>query len=189
LNVQKLFILFNTVISFLWIIILYFLNNKIFLLYPQMLKYKKHLIVFINNYIYFSIIILGSIIVYWWIYKLKSKLKSNNLHNLKKIVPIYKDYLPIFLGIVIISLSLKNNYSTITEISIFSFLFIIFYMSKIAFLNPILYFLGFRIYKVETDKTEYILISNEKDYKNITSDNLRVAKLDEEILIYIKENK
>ena len=188
MNKQKLFILFNTIVAFLWIIFLYLINNKKYIFCPDIYK-NNNLIIFTNIYIYFSILLLGSIIVYWWIYKLNSKLVKNNISNLKRIVPIYRDYLPVFLGIVIVSLSLKDSYSLTVEICIFLFLFIIFYMSKIAFLNPFLYLLGFRVYKVETDKTEYILISNEKDYKNMINENLKIIKLDEEILIYIKEYK
>lgn len=187
MNKPKLFILFNTIVAFLWIIFLYLINNQKYFLYPNLSN--NNLIIFVNIYIYFSIIILGSIVLYWWLYRLNSQLVENNLSNLKRIVPIYRDYLPVFLGIVIVSLSLKSNYPSIVEICIFLFLFIIFYMSKIAFLNPLLFLLGFRIYKLETDKTEYILISNEKDYKNMLNEHLEIKKLDEEILIHIKENK
>ena len=59
-------------------------------------------------------------------------------------------------------------------------------MTKIGFLNPFYYILGIRIYKIETDKSEYILISNEKDYKFL-SQQTELKKIDEELLIYLKD--
>jgi hypothetical protein len=109
--------------------------------------------------------------------------------TIKKINPIYREYLPVFLSIVIIALSLKNiqEYNIVFFNAIFVFLFVLFYMTKIGFLNPFYYILGIRVYKVETEKSEYILVSNEKDYKYL-SQQTKLKKIDEELLIYIKDN-
>lgn len=187
----KLFIHIN---SFLWIIFLYILNNKIFLLdIDSTLQYKEYIFELakynelLNVLAYLSIIFIMSLIS---IYLLKgiNKTSKELTIKIKKINPIYREYLPVFLGVMIISLSLKDiqEYNLIFFNSIFIFLFILFYMTKIGFLNPFYYILGIRIYKMETEKSEYILISDEKDYKFLSQQST-ARKIDEELLIYLKD--
>lgn len=187
----KLFIHIN---SFLWIIFLYILNNKIFLLNVEYrFEYKDYIFElskyneFFNITLYLVIIFIMSLIS---VYLLKdvSKISKELTITIKKINPIYREYLPVFLAIVIIALSLKSmqDYNVVFFNSIFIFLFVLFYMTKIGFLNPFYYILGIRIYKIETDKSEYILISNEKDYKFLSQQN-KLKKIDEELLIYTKD--
>jgi len=191
-NIQKIFLLFNSFISFLWVIIIYLLNNNKFLVNSDLFQYNtyQNIIILTNIYIYIAIILNGSIICYWLLIgKLSKKIFSSTLeeNEINKITPIYKEYIPVFLSIVIISLSLHEKYCLSVLITIFLFLFVFFHMSKISFLNPIFYILGIRVYKLETTKTEYILISNERDYKNMVDSSIEVFKLDEEILVYIKK--
>mgnify|MGYP003385069367 CR=1 FL=1 len=187
----KLFIHIN---SFLWIVFLYILNNKIFLVdiaYTfkiktftfELAKYNELL----NVILYLSIIFIMSLIS-MFLFKNIHKTSKDLTIKIKKINPIYREYLPVFLGVMIISLSLKDiqEYNLVFFNSIFIFLFILFYMTKIGFLNPFYYILGIRIYKIETDKSEYILISNEKDYKFL-SQQTELKKIDEELLIYLKD--
>ena len=187
----KLFIHIN---SFLWIIFLYILNNKIFIVnLDYSFEYKEYILEIakynelINVTLYLTIIFIMSLIS---VYLLKdiSKISKELTITIKKINPIYREYLPVFLSIIIIALSLKNiqEYNTIFFNSIFIFLFVLFYMTKIGFLNPFYYILGIRIYKVETEKSEYILISNEKDYKFL-SQQTKLKKIDEELIIHIKD--
>ncbi|WP_331774140.1 hypothetical protein [Sulfurospirillum sp. 1612] len=187
----KLFIHIN---SFLWIIFLYILNNKIFLVnIDYIFEYKEYIFDFtqynelMNIVLYLLIIFIMSLIS---VYLLKdiAKVSKELTITIKKINPIYREYLPVFLSIIIIALSLKNiqEYNIVFFNSIFVFLFVLFYMTKIGFLNPFYYILGIRIYKIETDKSEYILISNEKDYKFLSQQN-KLKKIDEELLIHTKD--
>jgi hypothetical protein len=187
----KLFIHIN---SFLWIVFLYILNNKIFLLNIEYkFEHKEYIFElskyneFFNIALYLVIIFIMSLIS---VYLLKdiSKISKELTITIKKINPIYREYLPVFLAIVIIALSLKSiqDYNVVFFNSIFIFLFVLFYMTKIGFLNPFYYILGIRIYKVETEKSEYILISNEKDYKFLSEQD-KLKKIDEELLIHIKD--
>ena len=188
---MKLFVHIN---SFLWIVFLYFLNNKIFILNIEYkFKHKEYIIdvakynELINVFIYLIIIFITSLISIYLLQHI-SKISKELTITIKKINPIYREYLPVFLAIVIIALSLKSkqDYSIVFFNAIFIFLFVLFYMTKIGFLNPFYYILGIRVYKVETDKSEYILISNEKDYKYL-SQQTKLKKIDEELLLYIKD--
>jgi len=187
----KLFIHIN---SFLWIVFLYILNNKIFLVdVNYTFKFKAYTFEFakynelLNVVLYLSIIFIMSVISVF-LFKGINKASKELTIKIKKINPIYREYLPVFLGVMIISLSLKDiqEYNLVFFNSIFIFLFILFYMTKIGFLNPFYYILGIRIYKIETEKSEYILISNEKDYKFL-SQQTELKKIDEELLIYLKD--
>ncbi|MEA1955222.1 MAG: hypothetical protein U9N02_01865 [Campylobacterota bacterium] len=187
----KLFIHIN---SFLWIVFLYILNNKIFLVnVDYIFQYKEYTLElakyneFLNVILYLSIIFILSLISIFLLKNINKTSKELTI-KIKKINPVYREYLPVFLGVMIISLSLKDiqEYNIVFFNSIFIFLFILFYMTKIGFLNPFYYILGIRIYKIETDKSEYILISNEKDYKFL-SQQTRLKKIDEELLIYLKD--
>ena len=187
----KLFIHIN---SFLWIVFLYILNNKIFLVdIDYTFQYKEYILELakynelLNVLSYLSIIFIMSLISIF-LFKNIHKTSKELTIKIKKINPIYREYLPAFLGVMIISLSLKDiqEYNIVFFNTIFIFLFILFYMTKIGFLNPFYYILGIRIYKIETDKSEYILISNEKDYKFL-SQQTELKKIDEELLIYLKD--
>ncbi|MEA2017942.1 MAG: hypothetical protein U9N59_05800 [Campylobacterota bacterium] len=187
----KLFIHIN---SFLCIVFLYILNNKIFLFnIDYTFQYKEYMLELakynelLNVISYLSIIFIMSLISIYLLKAINQTSKELTI-KIKKINPIYREYLPVFLGVMIISLSLKDikDYDIVFFNSIFIFLFILFYMTKIGFLNPFYYLLGIRIYKMETDKSEYILISNEKDYKFL-SQQIELKKIDEELLIYLKD--
>jgi len=195
MKIKSLFLkLFIHINSFLWIIFLYILNNKIFIINIDFkFEYKEYTFAlakyneFFNVSLYLLMIFMMSLIS---VYLLKDISKSSKelTITIKKINPIYREYLPVFLSIIIIALSLKNiqEYNTVFFNSIFIFLFVLFYMTKIGFLNPFYYILGIRIYKIETEKSEYILISNEKDYKFLSQQTI-LKKIDEELLIHIKD--
>lgn len=195
MRIQSLFMkLFVHINSFLWIVFLYILNNKIFILKIEYsFEYKEYIFdvskynEFINIALYIIIIFIMSLISVYLLRNFANVSKELTI-SIKKINPIYREYLPVFLAIIIIALSLKNiqEYNIVFFNSIFIFLFVLFYMTKIGFLNPFYYILGIRIYKVETDKSEYILISNEKDYKYL-SQQTKLKKIDEELLIHIKD--
>jgi hypothetical protein len=195
MKIQSLFMkLFVHINSFLWIVFLYVLNNKIFIFNIEYkFKYKEYVLdiakynELINISLYLIIIFITSLISIYLVKNI-SQISKELTITIKKINPVYREYLPVFLAIVIIALSLKSkqDYSIVIFNSIFIFLFVLFYMTKIGFLNPFYYILGIRVYKVETDKSEYILISNEKDYKFL-SQQTKLKKIDEELLLYIKD--
>jgi fatty-acid desaturase len=117
--------------------------------------------------------------------KQSNKKTSDNL-EVEKIYPVYTEYMPIYLAIAVIAFELNNFIdisNSFTIVILFIAVFIIFSISNIGYLNPIWYFLGYRIYKIENTKANYIFIALKKDdYKS--KDNIDdIIKIDEFVFI------
>ena len=98
--------------------------------------------------------------------------------------------MPIYLAIIVIAFEL-NNFVDIqnpfTVYLLFILIFILFYISNIEYLNPVWYFLGYRVYKIENKKANYILIAYKKrNYKGIDAIK-KIKKIDEFTFINVKE--
>ena len=107
-----------------------------------------------------------------------------------KIFPIYREYMPIYLAIIVIALSIKNfiDVDSIFPIYlIFLLIYILFHMSNIGYLNPIWYLFGYRIYKIENEKATYVFIAHKcVDYKSAQTIN-DIRKIDEFTFIRRKD--
>ena len=169
--------------SFYWILFFYFIHNEYFILNSC------------KNDRYVSVILY--LIIGWffgwltlkYILKKSYKKSTDNL-SVEKIYPIYTEYMPIYLAIIVIAFELNNfvdiqNSFTVPLLSLI--IYILFHISNIGYLNPIWYFLGYRIYKIENQKANYILIAyKNKDYKSkVKIDDIR--KVDEFTFIKKKD--
>lgn len=169
--------------SFYWILFFYFIHNEYFLL-PSA-----------DNDKYLSVLIYLTIgFIFGWV-SLKftlSKIYKQTSDDLKveKIFPIYTEYMPIYLAIIVIAFELNNFVEIENQFTvpvIFLSIYILFHISNIGYLNPVWYLLGYRIFKVENTKANYIFIAyKNKDYKSKTNiDDIR--KIDEFTFIKRKD--
>ncbi len=175
--------LFLSISSFSWVIYLYLLQKNIWLFDFS----NKYLSKDIFNIAVYGIIcmVIGILSVRITIWSTK-KQSDNNL-TINKIHPIYSEYMPIYLTICVIVLGLNDIVSKpdsfTSTICISVFIFLAFYISNIAYLNPVWYLYGKRVYKVENSKGNYILILNKKDnYKSISNIE-NIAKVSEYVFM------
>ncbi len=169
--------------SFYWILFFYLIHNEYFLLSNA------------DNDKYFSVVLYLCIGFIFGIVALKHTVKKSYQQTsddlvVEKIYPIYTEYMPIYLAIIVIAFELNNfididNKFTISII--FLSIYILFHISNIGYLNPVWYLLGYRIYKVENKKANYIFIA----YKNIdykSKNNISdIRKIDEFTFIKRKD--
>jgi hypothetical protein len=92
--------------------------------------------------------------------------------------------MPIYLAICVIALELNNiadlNENYYLSVSIVTFFaFLIFHMSNIAYLNPVWYFMGKRIYRIESDSANHILIIDKKVSIKASQSIDDIIKIDE----------
>lgn len=169
--------------SFYWILCFYFLHNQYFILDSEI------------NGRYISVIfyLFVGLFLGWYSLKYmveKSYEKTKDDLSIEKIYPIYTEYMPIYLAIIVIAFEL-NNFTDIqsqfTIPLIFFLIYILFHISHIGYLNPVWYFLGYRVYKVENEKANYIFIAHKNiNYKsNVEIDDIR--KVDEFTFIKKKD--
>lgn len=166
--------------SFYWVCVIYLLH----------IQYS----IFSNGTIWediLSYIALGFIIgcfSLWCLVKSSNKKVEYNL-KLQKIFPIYRESMPIYLAIVVIALGIKDFtqvQNIYTIISIFIFIYILFHISNIGYLNPVWYILGYKVYKIENNEAIYVLITKNKGYKNIPEIE-KLKKIDEFTFIESRE--
>lgn len=169
--------------SFYWIFFVYFLQNQYFIF--DTCESDKYLSVIL----YIIIGILLGFLSLFFLVKQSYKKTSDNL-VINKIFPIYREYMPIYLSIVVIALSIKsfvNLENTFSIYIIFLLIYIFFHMSNIGYLNPVWHWFGYRIYKIENEKSTYVFIAyKNKDYKSkMNIDDIR--KIDEFTFIKRKD--
>jgi hypothetical protein len=150
-------------------IVLYLIHNSIYVLE------NKYLAVVIY-------IIFGFIISAYSLYKLilVTYEKESVRLKIEKINPAYTEYMPIFLAIAVIAFELNSFGTDNFSIMIISiFIYLLFYMSNIAYINPAWFLFGYRVYKIEKDSADYVLImhknENYKSIKNVKN----IYKVDE----------
>ncbi len=173
---------FIDISSFSWVIFLYFLNNNIFIFKTTVIckLISVGVYVFICSFLsYISLVMLN--------YFVK---RTKQTFKVEKIYPIYSDGMPVYLSICVIAFELNdyiNFNESFTVIFALVFIFIIFLMSNIGYLNPFWFGMGKRIYKVENQQGNYIVVLGKGDIsKGITSlDSL--VKFNEYILIKMKK--
>ena len=168
---------FINITAFYWMVILYLLQNSIYILENK----------YITTLVY---IIFGLIISAYCLYKLLLITNHKNPVNLviEKINPVYTEYIPIFLAIIVIAFELNplgdDNFSIII---IGILIYIFFHMSNIGYINPIWFIFGYRVYKIEKSSANYILIMHKsEDYKSIEKID-KIYKIDEYTFIKKRE--
>ena len=160
--------------SFSWAILLYVLDKKVF---------EISSVSFLIFVLIFIAINLLPIIVF-----MRCKICLSGKHNISKIYPAYSEYVPAFFAVCVVAFSLKHysEYEFISFIIIICILFWLFYLNNVGYLNPTLFLLGYRIYKIESNRTEFILImSRKREYKKIKILEFKeLISLDEHTYLY-----
>ncbi|WP_103605526.1 hypothetical protein [Campylobacter concisus] len=160
--------------SFSWAILLYALDKKIFEINSVSFW------LFVLNFIGINLL---PIIVF-----MRCKIYSSGKQEISKIYPAYSEYVPAFFAVCVVAFSLKHysEYEFAYLIIIICILFWLFYMNNVGYLNPALFLLGYRIYKVESNRTEFILImSRKREYKKIKILEFKeLISLDEHTYLY-----
>ena len=143
--------------SFSWAILLYVLDKKVFEISSV-------------SFLIFVLIFIGINLLPIIVSRRYKICLSGKQNNISKIYPAYSEYVPAFFAVCVVAFSLKHyvEYEFVYFIIIVCVLFWLFYMNNVGYLNPTLFLLGYVIYKIETDETEFILImSRKREYKNI----------------------
>lgn len=160
--------------SFSWAILLYVLDKKVFEI--SSVSFWLFVLSFVG-------INLLPIIVFR-----RCKICLSGKHEISKIYPAYSEYVPAFFTVCVVAFSLKHylEYEFVYFIIIVCVLFWLFYMNNVGYLNPTLFLLGYVIYKIETDETEFILImSRKREYKKIKILEFKeLISLDEHTYLY-----
>ncbi|MSN96404.1 hypothetical protein F1B92_04280 [Campylobacter sp. FMV-PI01] len=120
-------------------------------------------------------------------------LKNKTLDNLEfeKIYPVYNEYVASYFAVcaVVFSMGFLNNTNLLSNIIICIFLFFVFYINNIGYLNPFLYIIGKRIYKVENNSGNFIIITNKNEQMKNTKNISNLVKIDENVFYKIKRMK
>lgn len=188
---------FVNLASFSWVVFLYLLQNRIFLFESLDLngvfKLEGWPVLsqdIVNTAFYLLVCIALGCIGLFWLRRVVDKKTTDNL-QVEKIYPVYTEYMPIYLAICVIAFELNSVIEPSTEnlfttLVISLFIFIVFYISNIAYLNPVWYVLGKRVYKVEREKGNYIVIMDKSEnYKSIDKID-SIVKVDEYVFMKIK---
>lgn len=166
--------------SFLWVVMLFIFAN------PHMLDVLDDFVKLLGVFI---IICLMNFVLITCIKMIAKKKDKVSLQQIEKSYPAYNEYVPSYFAVCVAAFSMGffKDIGYFEQIIIVSFLFIIFYMNNIGFINPLLALFGYRIYKLETKNANFILITDKNNQlKNIDKiDNL--VKIDEYTLIEAKE--
>jgi len=176
-----------SIASFSWVIFLYLIHNGINIVNFEYLSDFIN-IDFINIVVYIVIcFVLGYSSLF---FVRKSALKSTkDKLKVSKIYPVYTDYMPIYLAICVIAFELNKisvaNYGTIFTITFF--IFVVFHISNVFYLNPAWYILGKRIFKVENEKGNYIVIVSKNNNCKALTDIENLKKIDEYVFYKSKE--
>ncbi len=165
------------IVAFYWMIILYLMQNSIYINYDK----------YFMTVVYF---VFGLIISAYSLYKLILTTEEKESVSLKiaKINPAYTEYMPIYLAITVIAFELNPlGKDTFSIVIINIFIYMLFYISNIAYMNPAWFLFGYRVYKIEKDSANYILIIHKNEnYKSIEKVD-KIYKIDEYTFIKPKE--
>lgn len=165
--------------SFYLFILFYLISNKI-LIFPISNLY--------NYLIYFA---LGLIFSLLCLLGMTNKKEIDNQDKINSIRPLEFTFIPAYLGLVIISLSLNSLRNDAVEvIFISSIIYLIWYkLENVSFFNFYWLFLNYRFYEINTEMSSYTLITKRKDVKNRkTIKDLKLKRINNYSFIEV-ENK
>ncbi|MBK2356585.1 hypothetical protein [Francisella hispaniensis] len=168
---ERLILFLVNISSFSWVAFIYLLHNQIFILSPSYSIIVYLLIILIVSFL--SLKLLDSIL----------QDKTEDTLEVDSSSPIYRDYMPTYLGVCVMSLSLSGYTSNNYDLMIGLFIFIVFCISDIGYLNPAWFLFGKRVYKINNKKGSYIFICKSREkFKSISSID-SVIKLTEYVFI------
>jgi hypothetical protein len=148
--------LFLSLSSFYLFLLFYFIANKI-CLFP-ILPIWNYLIYFFIGLIFSLFCLIAS----------KNKKEKDFLDSVNSIKPLEFIYIPVYLGLVIISLNMGSFTSNLLEIIFLSFVIYLIWLKleNVSFFNFYWLFFGYRFYEISTEMSKYLLITKRKDVKN-----------------------
>ena len=153
--------LFFTLISTIWIIIIYGIDQKWN---------------FLNQSIFLSdicLITVPFILLVIWIIIAKTCCSNDNVSKCENIDEVNNDFIANYLGYFFIGIGL-DNYRTLSWIYIIVFVFT--FASQTQFFNPMLLLIRYKYYYITTDKGTKIMIISRQTYRNakeLHSENLK----------------
>ena len=153
--------LFFTLISTIWIVIIYGIDQKWN---------------FLNQSIFLTdvcLIAMPFILIAFWIIITKAGCSSDNVSNCENIDEVNNDFLANYLGYFFIGIGLDNCH---TLVCIYIIVFIFTFASQTQFFNPMLLLIGYKYYYITTDKGTKIMIISRQTYRNakeLQTENLK----------------
>jgi len=170
--------LFLSIGSFYLFILFYLISNKISLF---------TLAIIYNYIIYFLIGLIFSLLC---LLAMINKKEEDNQDKIKSIRPLEFTFIPAYLGLVIISLSLGSFVNRVEVIFLSLIIYLIWYkLENVSFFNFYWLFLNYRFYEINTEMSSYILITKRKDVKNCkTIKDLKLKRINNYSFIEV-ENK
>ena len=142
--------------SFYLFLLFYFVVNRIFLF--SLLPIWNYIIYFAIGFVFSILCLIG----------VKNKKGKDNQDSVNSIRPLEFTYIPVYLGLVIISLSLGNFTDNLLEIIFLSSIIYLIWLKleNVSFFNFYWLFCNYRFYEITTDMSSYLLISKRKDVKD-----------------------
>ncbi|AFI06067.1 hypothetical protein [Helicobacter cetorum] len=150
--------------TFIWVVWAYVLNNTISVNNNNGFPYYYAVIVLIVA------VLVSFLLLLFWIKKAtKDPEHEQNPIVIQKIYPIHSEQIPAFFAICVVAFSMKpyESYNGWVFLGITLFLFFLFMLHNVSYLNPIWYCLSYRVYRVESLGTNYIFIMHKSLYDNI----------------------
>lgn len=148
--------IFLSLSSFYLFLLFYFVFNKIYLF---------DILPLFNYLSYFFI---GLIFSFFCLIAVKNKKGGDNQDSVNSIKPLEFTYIPVYLGLVIISLSLGTFINNLIEIIFLSSIIYLIWLKleNVSFFNFYWLFFNYRFYEITTGMSTYLLISKRGDVKN-----------------------
>ncbi len=155
--------------TFIWVVLVYVLNNT----NSKGFSYWWAIGIFI------AALVVGFFLLFWIEHSSKVSKHEQNPIAIQKIYPIHSEQIPAFFAICVVAFSMKSyeNYDCIVFLFITIFLFILFMLHNVSYLNPIWYILSYRVYRVESLGTNYIFIMKKGIYNDLYNKENKIFKI------------
>ncbi|WQS20222.1 hypothetical protein KVC60_04265 [Helicobacter pylori] len=159
--------------TFIWVVWVYVLNNI------ASVGNSKGFSCWWAITILIAALLVGFGLLFWIKKSSKVPKHGQNPIAIQKIYPIHSEQIPAFFAICVVAFSMKSyeSYHGVAFLCITIFLFILFVLHNVSYLNPIWYFLSYRVYRVESLGTNYIFIMKEKAYNDLFNKENKTFKI------------
>ncbi|WQS94039.1 hypothetical protein E5D98_03895 [Helicobacter pylori] len=159
--------------TFIWVVWVYVLNNT------ASVGNSKGFSCWWAITIFIVALLVGFGLLFW--IKKSSKVPKHepNPIAIQKIYPVHSEQIPAFFAICVVAFSMKSyeNYHGMAFLCITIFLFILFMLHNVSYLNPIWYFLSYRVYRVESLGANYIFIMKKGMYNDLFNKENKTFKI------------
>ncbi len=159
--------------TFIWVVWVYVLNNTEIVGNSKGFSYWWAITIFI------AALLVGFGLLFWIKKSSKVPKHEQNPIAIQKIYPVHSEQIPAFFAICVVAFSMKSygNYHGVAFLCITIFLFILFMLHNVSYLNPIWYFLSYRVYRVESLGTNYIFIMKKGMYNDLFNKENKTFKI------------